>query len=422
METKAHSQKFLKQRKFLMVLPLLVIPFLIIFFVALGGGKGNSAVDPALQKQAGFNTKLPDAHFKKGKEKNKLSLYEDMGKDSDKIRSAMKNDPYYKLENHADDLAQHKTNEPENIFQKSASKFKQVDFANKPLNSLLSNNTTDANEKKVMDKLAQLKTELKKKTENAPFDYSAYNSHASNPDIEKLQRMVVAMKQNSNNNPGDPELNQINGLLEKLMNVQHPERLQDSMKRLSEKNKPQSFSVELSNNTDTSENGFYGLSEETANDNKKSNAIEAVIEEDQTLVSGSVIKLRLLQDIYIKGMRIAKGQLVYGISSLSNERLKITINSVRFNDNILAVSLEVFNLDGLAGIYVPGSISRDVGKESADEAISGIGLTTFDPSLGAQAASAGIQAVKTLMSRKIKQVRVSVKGGYKVLLKDNNQK
>jgi conjugative transposon TraM protein len=422
METKAHSQKFLKQRKFLMVLPLLVIPFLIIFFVALGGGKGNSAVDPALQKQAGFNTKLPDAHFKKGKEKNKLSLYEDMGKDSDKIRSAMKNDPYYKLENHSDDVAQHKSNELENIFQKSASKFNQGDFAAKPLNSLLSNNTTDANEKKVMDKLAQLKTELKKKTETAPTDYSKFNSNPANPDFDKLQRMMIAMKQNNNNISTDPELNQINGLLEKVMNVQHPERLQDSMKRLSEKNKPQTFSVGLSNNVDTSENGFYGLSEENIQDAKKSNAIEAVIEEDQTLVSGAVIKLRLQQDIYVKGLRIAKDQLVYGISSLSNERLKIMINSVRCNDNILPVSLEVFDLDGLAGIYVPGSISRDVGKESADEAISGIGLTTLDPSLGAQAASAGIQAAKTLMSRKIKQVRVSVKAGYKILLKDNNQK
>jgi conjugative transposon TraM protein len=422
METKTHSQKFLKQRKFLMVLPLLVIPFLVIFFVALGGGKGNSAVNSALQKQAGFNTKLPDAHFKKVKEKDKLGLYEDMGKDSDKIRSAMKNDPYYKSENHPEDNL-HKTNELENIFQKSASKFNQGDFATKPLNSLLSNNSTDANEKKVMDKLAQLKTELKKKTEYAPVDYSAFNSHTSNPDVEKLQRMMLAIKQNnSSSNSGDPELNQINGLLEKVMNVQHPERLQDSMKRLSEKNKPQTFSVELSNNADTSENGFYGLSEENITDAKKSNAIEAVIEEDQTLVSGAVIKLRLLQDIYVKGMRIAKDQLVYGISSLSNERLKIMINSVRYSDNILPVSLEVFDMDGLAGIYIPGSISRDVSKESADAAISGIGLTTFDPSLGAQAASAGIQAAKTLMSRKIKQVRVSVKAGYKVLVKDNNQK
>jgi conjugative transposon TraM protein len=269
-----------------------------------------------------------------------------------------------------------------------------------------------------------LKAALKNKPESVPTGYPTNNDNAANPDIEKLQRLMNSMKQN-NNNPSDPELNQINGMLDKIMNIQHPEKLQDSMRKISERNKPQSFSV--STNADVQpdssvQNGFYGLSEENINDEKKPNAIEAVIEEDQTLVSGAVVKLRLLQDIYVHGMRIAKDQLVYGISSLSNERLKIAINSVRSNDNIVLVSLEAYDMDGLAGIYVPGSIDRDVSKQSADEAISTIGLTTFDPSIGAQAASAGIQAAKTLMSKKIKLVRVSVKGGYKVLLKDSNQK
>jgi hypothetical protein len=46
----------------------------------------------------------------------------------------------------------------------------------------------------------------------------------------------------------------------------------------------------------------------------------------------------------------------------------------------------------------------------------------MDPSLGAQAASAGIQAAKTLISKKVKLVKVTVKAGYQVLLRDNNQK
>jgi conjugative transposon TraM protein len=421
METKMHSPKFLRQRKFLMVLPLMAIPFLIAIFAALGGGKGDQSGSSAAQPQIGLNLKLPDAHFKKGKEKNKLGLYEEAGKDSDKIRLDMKNDPYFKLENHQDE-PENKAGALQNIFQKSAAKFNQASIAGNQLNPFVTNNTTDANEKKVMDKLAELKTELKKKSENIPADYSAHNLNAVNPEIERLQRLMSAMKQN-NNNASDPELNQINGMLDKVMNIQHPEKLQDSMKKLSEKNKPQSFPVQMSQDFDTSEQtGFYGLSEGTMREEKKSNAIEAFVEEDQTLVSGAVVKLRLLQDIYVNGMRIAKDELVYGISSLSNERLKIVINSVRSNDNIFPVSLEVYDMDGLAGIYVPGSITRDVSKESADEAVSGIGLTTFDQSLGAQAASAGIQAAKTLMNKKIKQVRVSVKAGYQVLLKDNNQK
>jgi hypothetical protein len=47
-------------------------------------------------------------------------------------------------------------------------------------------------------------------------------------------------------------------------------------------------------------------------------------------------------------------------------------------------------------------------------------LTTMDPSLKAQATSAGIGAAKSLLSKKVKQVKVMVKAGYKVLLKDKN--
>jgi hypothetical protein len=38
---KAHSQKFIQKRKFYMALPVLVVPFMTMFFWALGGGKAR---------------------------------------------------------------------------------------------------------------------------------------------------------------------------------------------------------------------------------------------------------------------------------------------------------------------------------------------------------------------------------------------
>jgi len=230
----------------------------------------------------------------------------------------------------------------------------------------------------------------------------------------------------------DQDLDQLNSMLDKVIMVQHPEKLQDSMQQLSEKNKTKTYivsnipdedNITLMGNRSVKENrdSFYGLDDDAANPPKQ-NAIEATIQETQTLVSGATVKLRLLNDILINGIKIPKDEFVYGTASLNNERLKIAITSIEYKNNILPVSLEVFDLDGLSGIYIPGSINRDVSKQSADDAISSIGPTTLDPSIGAQAASAGIQAAKTLMSKKIKLVRVTVKEGYKVLLKDNNQK
>ena len=79
-------------------------------------------------------------------------------------------------------------------------------------------------------------------------------------------------------------------------------------------------------------------------------------------------------------------------------------------------------MDGISGIYIPGAITRDVAKQSVDHATQGFGLTTLDPSLAAQAANAGIEAARSLVSKKVKLMKVTLKAGYRVLLQDEQQK
>jgi hypothetical protein len=94
---------------------------------------------------------------------------------------------------------------------------------------------------------------------------------------------------------------------------------------------------------------------------------------------------------------------------------------MRYQNNLFPVSLAVFDLDGIDGIHVPGAITRDAAKQSGDRAIQSIGMTTFDQSIGAQAASAGIELSRNLLSKKVKLIKVSVKAGYQVLLRDNKR-
>lgn len=228
-------------------------------------------------------------------------------------------------------------------------------------------------------------------------------------------------------------MDQLNSMLDKVMAIQHPEILSDSLARMAKEIKevayrvdlnnsssdPQTFGSENSASVSPSSNRFYDLASDQSLENVRDNTIEAEIPETQTLVSGSTIKLRLLNDVRINGHLIVKDQLIYGIVTLSGERLKIGFSSIRAGKNILPVSLEAYDLDGLAGIYIPGSINRDVAKQSSDQAISSMNLATLDPSIGAQAAGAGIQAAKSLISRKVKLVKVTVKAGYKMLLRDS---
>ena len=75
------STEFLKKRKFFLVIPLLILPFLTMAFWALGGGKPTKqATNTAANK--GFDTVLPSAQFKDKKEKDKMGIYQAAGRDT----------------------------------------------------------------------------------------------------------------------------------------------------------------------------------------------------------------------------------------------------------------------------------------------------------------------------------------------------
>jgi len=165
-----------------------------------------------------------------------------------------------------------------------------------------------------------------------------------------------------------------------------------------------------------------GKKHSVANEETNGNTIQAVVHEDQTLVSGAVIKLRLLDAIYVNGKMIPKGSFVYGTCALNNERLDIKIASIRYLNNIFPVALSVYDLDGMEGLYVPGSIGRDAAKNGMGDAVQSMQLMSMDQSVGTQAASAGIEAAKGLFNHKVKQIKIKVKAGYQVLLKDSNDR
>jgi len=243
------------------------------------------------------------------------------------------------------------------------------------------------------------------------------------------------MKMMNDKKENDPEMEQIGTMLDKILDIQHPDRIKDKVKEKSIQHKQQVFSVYGSvkndnisllqsskKSTDTgfkrksSHNDFYDLNNKLTNEGVEEHAIEAVVHETQTVVSGSTVKLRLSNDIYINGNLIPKGNFVYGIASLENERLAISINAIRYQNNLLPVSLAVYDLDGIAVIHIPSALSRDVAKQSAEQGLQNIDITTLDPSLAAQAANTGIQAAKSLLSKKVKLVKVTLKAGYKILL------
>ena len=403
-----------KRRKLLLILPLFILPFVTMLFWAMGGGSTASAGGDSTQ---GFNLKLPSAKLKEDKNMDKLNYYDQASVDSTKIDELRRKDPNYRFK-------------AEDSLALAGSSIQET-------GGLRMDYEQSREEEKVYKKLEALQQAISKPAPPA-FSKGAVQDEPS-PVIPNYGAELNTMMQSMNApSQPDPEMEQIGGMLENILDLQYPERMELKMKEASLKNRGRIYGVSTlqeqqiigsltaSQNgnaspftTGAQHNGFYGL-EQTAS-SIQDNAVQAAIAETQTVVNGSTVKMFLTQDVYVNGNKIPKNTYIYGTAALKGERLTVTVTTIRYGNSIYPVEMAVFDLDGLSGIYIPGAINREVAKASAERSVQTLGVTTLSDSWGAQAAGAGIEAAKGLFSRKVKLIKVTLKAGYSILLKDEKQ-
>lgn len=409
-----HTPEFLKERKFLVVMPLLIIPFLTMAFWSLGGGKQSASAFQNSNPQ-GLNASLPQAQFKDQKAQDKMGVYQTVKTDSASSANSGVSESFIKSMG----LDAAKAGNLDSTTQRSTV-------------NLTGTSTADVNEAKIQAKLAAINQQINQ-PETPNYGGGGASSPQSAADVKRLELMMKAM--NGNGGGSDPEMKQLTQMLQQINDIQNPGNANNRLRNQSMKNHGRVYTVMAANDDDddNSENdkaqvsyaSYRGGGKAKKNRTTASeagNTIQAVVHEDQTLVSGAVIKLRLLDGIYVNGKMIPRGSFVYGTCALNNERLDIKIASIRYLNNILPVALTVYDLDGMEGLYVPGSIGRDAAKNGVGDAVQSMQIMSMDQSVGAQAASAGVEAAKGLFNRKVKQIKVKVKAGYEVLLKDSNDR
>jgi conjugative transposon TraM protein len=406
-----------RKRKLMLILPVLVLPFITLIFWALGGGRGYGT-ESSEKKIPGVNLRLPDAQISEEAELDKMGYYTKAKKDSIKFQEMLRNDPSYR---------------ETGPMEAHAQQFDGYPAASTGMNnSLYGSGYNDPNTQKIYDRLSMLNRELARPGNGNPYQepYPMGQRGANalkGSEVDRLEQMMNMMGQPEGD---DPEMRQLNGMLEKILDIQHPDRVRQKLKEGSDAKRGQVYAVTevkkennitvLSEGKTGGNGGFFALEENS--ETPEQNAIQASVHENQTIVTGSTVKLRLLNDIVVNGTVIPKDNFVFGKALLEGERLTIKIASIRYRNSLYPVELAVFDLDGMDGIRIPGAITRDVAKQSVDRSLQAIGMTSLDPSVEAQAAGAGIEAVKSLVSKKVKLVKVMVKAGYKVLLRDEKQK
>lgn len=92
--------------------------------------------------------------------------------------------------------------------------------------------------------------------------------------------------------------------------------------------------------------------------------IQAIIDENIKAVDGSRVRLRLLDDVEIDEHIVKRGSYLYAtMNGFSSGRVKGSINSILVDDELVKVSLSLYDTDGLEGLYVPNSQFRETGED-----------------------------------------------------------
>ncbi len=431
-----------RKRKVMLLLPVIVIPLLTLGFYALGGGRGgNDGRGLVLTK--GLNMSLPEAKFDaKKKGLNKLGFYKESDQDSMKLRERRKMDPYYAWKDSS------VAGLGAGLLNREA--IGGVVRPGAPTGLKMEAAPTDLQAAELMRKLELLKGVLSRQQPSVMPEMppaggvvgSAYSKGGSlssfGSDGARLGSLQAVGAGSGSLPPfsggmpmgSDPDLDKLNAIMDKVLRVRYPG---DASLRDSVPGRPQGPPVQALttpaaeevmttlaiSSGDDLETGFIDLDAGLRADSLAENIIPAMVDGAQTLISGEAVALRTTGDAMLGGTRVPYGTALSGKATLSGERLMISVNAIRIGSRVMPVALEVVDMDGMTGIRVKGSINRDVSKESADEAVGSMGLTTVDPSVAGQATAAGLQAAKNLLSRKIRLVRVGLPTGYQVLLRNS---
>ena len=406
------SEKQKKERKFLFVLPILTLPFLCLGFWALGGGM-EVPTDLEIQ-QKGLNMTLPEAQIESDA-LNKLESYERADKQASKVLELRRMDPF----------AGSSIELKDTLFPSSYGELEESALVN--------------TEKQVRGKLIELEKLLSQPDKQAePVGQkntsgswvSPQLNSSDDQDIQRLESLMASMKEPEME---DPEMERIDSMLDKLLDVQHPQRVHERLSQRKELEREVVFSVSLNRAVSVEknfekvdypqfeQNGFYSL-----DSNKPKSfatihpAISAQVTKDQEVVTGASIELELTQAIFIDGVEFSSGTKITGVCSLDGERLNIDIRNIRSGNLIIPVSLRALDLDALPGIKIPNAITRDAVKQGAGDGIQSMNMMGMSSSWEAQASMAGMETVKGILSKKAKLVKVTVKAGHPLLLMDQS--
>jgi len=154
-----------------------------------------------------------------------------------------------------------------------------------------------------------------------------------------------------------------------------------------------------------------------------SSFISAVIDENVTGYAGSRLRIRLLEDIQAGSETVKKGTLVYAqITGFSEQRVTLAISSILSEGKILPVKLDIYDMDGLPGLFVPSSSFREFTKELGGSSVQGVTIDGGNSNSQFIMSTAGklFQSTSSAIAELIRKNKAKLKYNSFIYLIDND--
>lgn len=151
------------------------------------------------------------------------------------------------------------------------------------------------------------------------------------------------------------------------------------------------------------------------------NSIKACVDQTQTVIGQSDVRLRLLEAARIQGRTVPKGTILTAGAKIQTGRLQLKVSSIEIQGNIILLDITAYDLDGQQGLFVPYSQERNALGEMAGNMSQQSGTSLMlTQSAGQQMAadlSRGVvQGISGYFSKKVRTPKVTLKAGHQLFL------
>ncbi len=466
-----------QERNFMLFIPIPVFITVCILFSIFGGGSGSDVIASEQPSQM-LNVDVPkDDESLIGNMVDKFTSYQEKDKNEKHYRIQKQKDPYKEFINENED----RLDDLEKTSRKYLKQPDELSFGAKGETQQLEEEFIEK-EKELENKLSELEKSLNNSGTTKGSSYSSTGKSLKGSRPEQLfnypQTPVASTSYPGNHLSSDripsdqlsPEIqvqlaayeaaasemedqeasqfSDMKDMLDKILDIQHPERVKQRLKEQSGKDKGTFHPVHNSKNHvpvdylgDNEEDvyikryhqymslnadtvykvvprnmvyGFMGLSSDEGNLLK--DEVKAVVHNGGTVTSGSKVKLRLLSDIVVNGREVRSNSYIYGVCEINGSRVDIEIASIQVSNTVVPVNMMVYDHDGMEGIYVNGLAEGQDARQAATNAGTQLNMQLADPTIQGRLIDNSVREVRQLLQRKAQAPKAFLKSGHQIFL------